>query len=69
MQMLFSFCEMYKRISYLLLNLFYDDRRESIPKVINYICVFYRNCSKITTDVFSPLFPIEKLDLKVAIML
>ena len=36
MQMLFSFCLLYKRNSEQLLNLFFDDRRESIPKVINY---------------------------------
>ena len=34
MQMLFSFCEMHKRNSDQLLNLFFDDRRESIPKVV-----------------------------------
>ena len=53
MQVLLSFCEIYKRNSDQLLNLFSNDKRESIPKVINY---FTETLPRFTMDDFQSHF-------------
>ena len=63
---LFSFCEMYKRNSDQLSNLFSDDKRESKTKVINY---FTETVPSFTTDDFQSHFQLSRLAFEVVVML
>jgi len=65
MQMLFSFCEMYKGNSDQLLNLFSDGRGESAP---NAIIHFIENLPRFTLNDFPSHFQLSRSVIEVAIM-